>query len=172
MIVFTLSHATLKEHLINNQVVIYSTAYKYGDVYVQSSCCSHFCCVQQFHQIWRFSLSRCNYNNTDHCIPALFSCSLSLTQLLSLALWFLVVKWGNRTELSLISHCTYTGAASSWSEWGSWSSCSRTCNGGTRIRQRTCTNGFTCAGSNIDTEQCNTNQCSGTSTDQFMNCVI
>ena len=51
-----------------------------------------------------------------------------------------------------------------WGGWGSWSSCSRTCNGGTRSRRRTCMGGFNCAGSNIDTEDCNTRRCRGNQT--------
>lgn len=48
---------------------------------------------------------------------------------------------------------------SSWSNWGSWSACSRTCNGGTRSRLRTCEGGSNCQGSNIEEEPCNTQSC-------------
>lgn len=48
---------------------------------------------------------------------------------------------------------------SSWSNWGSWSACSRTCNGGTRSRLRTCVGGSNCQGSNIQEEPCNRQSC-------------
>ncbi|KAK3095541.1 hypothetical protein FSP39_015906, partial [Pinctada imbricata] len=52
-----------------------------------------------------------------------------------------------------------------WSDWGSWGSCSLTCGGGTRSRDRTCTNptpigtGSTCSGDSTSTESCNTQNC-------------
>lgn len=53
----------------------------------------------------------------------------------------------------------YIDSGGSWSDWGSWSSCSQTCNGGRRSRTRTCEDGADCEGSNIDIEQCNTQAC-------------
>ena len=57
------------------------------------------------------------------------------------------------------SHTHSDGAVASWSSWGAWSPCSRTCNQGERTRIRTCIGGTTCQGSNIDRERCNTNPC-------------
>ena len=45
---------------------------------------------------------------------------------------------------------------SSWGEWGSWGECSMTCQGGTRLRRRQCTNGNDCPGSNVEVQYCNT----------------
>lgn len=56
---------------------------------------------------------------------------------------------------------TATPAPVSWGQWSSWSSCSRTCNGGTRSRVRSCQNGDTCAGSNFEQQECNTFGCPG-----------
>ena len=52
-----------------------------------------------------------------------------------------------------------TAESANWSTWGAWSSCSRTCNGGTRTRQRSCQGGTTCSGSNIEEQTCNTQAC-------------
>ncbi|CAD6215680.1 GSCOCG00000493001-RA-CDS [Cotesia congregata] len=57
-----------------------------------------------------------------------------------------------------------------WSPWGSWNSCSRNCNGGIRIRKRTCdkppssTASSTpeCSGCSFQIEDCNTHSCSET----------
>ena len=55
----------------------------------------------------------------------------------------------------------------SWSEWGNWSTCSHTCGGGVRSRYCNCSDpvpqygGDDCAGSEWDTDQCNTNPCPG-----------
>lgn len=48
-------------------------------------------------------------------------------------------------------------SASSWSSWGSWGECSSTCQGGTRMRQRTCQNGNSCPGASIEVVYCNSN---------------
>lgn len=54
-----------------------------------------------------------------------------------------------------------------WSGWRPWSSCTRTCAGGSQRRSRTCTNppprngGANCQGSNFQARQCNTNRCPG-----------
>ncbi|XP_022084521.1 sushi, von Willebrand factor type A, EGF and pentraxin domain-containing protein 1-like [Acanthaster planci] len=52
-----------------------------------------------------------------------------------------------------------------WSEWTEWSDCSRSCEGGTQTRRRSCTNprpaygGSTCDGPTSETQQCNTGPC-------------
>jgi hypothetical protein len=54
-----------------------------------------------------------------------------------------------------------------YSDWGEWSSCSVTCGGGTRTRNRTCTNpipqenGKNCSGlgSAVDNEFCQNQSC-------------
>jgi hypothetical protein len=53
-----------------------------------------------------------------------------------------------------------------WSEWSPWENCSHTCNGGERVRYRTCKNDtskcnqpLTCDGSDKQIEPCNTIQC-------------
>ncbi|XP_022801546.1 uncharacterized protein LOC111339216 [Stylophora pistillata] len=56
-------------------------------------------------------------------------------------------------------------AKGNWAPWSRWSSCSASCNGGTRTRKRSCTNppptngGVRCHGSNSQTQLCNTNRC-------------
>ena len=49
----------------------------------------------------------------------------------------------------------------SWSSWGAWSSCSRSCNGGTQTRRRSCVGGASCPGTNIQTANCNAQSCPG-----------
>ncbi|XP_035740718.1 semaphorin-5A-like isoform X1 [Vespa mandarinia] len=55
-----------------------------------------------------------------------------------------------------------------WSPWGAWNACSRPCNGGIRIRRRTCDNpsprkgGAECIGCDFQVEECNTQQCGET----------
>ena len=52
-----------------------------------------------------------------------------------------------------------------WSEWGNWTECSVTCEGGTRMRSRVCDNpttegaGANCAGNITNIEECNTQRC-------------
>ncbi|CAG5103994.1 Oidioi.mRNA.OKI2018_I69.chr1.g1035.t1.cds [Oikopleura dioica] len=45
-----------------------------------------------------------------------------------------------------------------WSEWSEWSTCSKTCGGGTRIRNRYCQNG-PCLGDKEEGEVCNKEKC-------------
>ena len=53
-------------------------------------------------------------------------------------------------------------SGSSWAEWGSWSGCSTTCQGGTRLRRRQCSNGNDCTGSNVEVQYCNSDiPCNG-----------
>ncbi|EDO48338.1 predicted protein, partial [Nematostella vectensis] len=52
-----------------------------------------------------------------------------------------------------------------WSEYGPWSVCSKSCGGGERYRERTCTNpspvngGKTCDGIGMQSETCNAHAC-------------
>lgn len=52
-----------------------------------------------------------------------------------------------------------------WSSWSGWSSCSKSCGGGTQTRTRSCTNpspscdGASCSGSTSDSKSCNTQAC-------------
>ena len=54
-----------------------------------------------------------------------------------------------------------------WGRFSSWSTCSRTCGGGTRTRQRECNNpppsngGLDCVGDATRERNCNTNACPG-----------
>ena len=52
-----------------------------------------------------------------------------------------------------------------WSEWSSWTQCSKTCGGGIKARERSCTNppqkgnGQSCAGEVEETGACSENPC-------------
>ena len=52
-----------------------------------------------------------------------------------------------------------------WSPWSTWSSCSRSCGGGSRNRDRSCTppiaEGRPCSGRAQDEEECGTERCPG-----------
>ncbi|XP_013412332.1 signal peptide, CUB and EGF-like domain-containing protein 3 [Lingula anatina] len=72
---------------------------------------------------------------------------------------------GRSTELCILKPCPIHGG---WSSWGSWSSCTHFCGGGTRKRYRSCTNptpqhgGNDCSTSILShthTEQCNVQPC-------------
>lgn len=55
----------------------------------------------------------------------------------------------------------------SWSSWKLWNSCTVTCGGGSRIRNRSCDDpaplfaGKPCSGSGQETEICNSKSCPG-----------
>ncbi len=50
-----------------------------------------------------------------------------------------------------------------WDQWAEWGPCTETCGGGTRERTRDCigpyNGGQSCQGLNVDTENCNTQEC-------------
>ncbi|XP_013406579.1 A disintegrin and metalloproteinase with thrombospondin motifs 3 [Lingula anatina] len=50
-------------------------------------------------------------------------------------------------------------SAPSWGPWGGWSTCTRTCGGGTLSRDRACEGGSSCLGVSSETQECNTNEC-------------
>ena len=55
-----------------------------------------------------------------------------------------------------------------WSDWGAFSKCSKSCGGGIRTSERTCTDpapqhgGKSCSGVSARSEECNTRSCPGT----------
>jgi len=51
-----------------------------------------------------------------------------------------------------------------WSNWGPWTSCSKSCGGGRFSRQRSCAGGTACSGESVDERLCNSNTCSVTVT--------
>ena len=61
-----------------------------------------------------------------------------------------------------------------WADWSEWSSCNVTCEGGIRIKHRTCTNphpkfgGLPCVGSDSVTSVCNDNPCPSTLLDLLL----
>ena len=52
-------------------------------------------------------------------------------------------------------------AEASWSTWGSWSSCTKTCGRGRSDRYRSCSGGSTCPGDGSEARWCNNNSCPG-----------
>lgn len=50
-------------------------------------------------------------------------------------------------------------AEMTWSNWGSWTTCSRTCGGGRSNRQRSCAGGTSCSGVRVEERLCNSNAC-------------
>ncbi|OWF44661.1 SCO-spondin-like [Mizuhopecten yessoensis] len=68
---------------------------------------------------------------------------------------------------SVTKSCTKSACPvdGNWASWGSWTSCTNTCGGGTKTRTRTCSNparangGADCAGSGSDQTSCNTQSC-------------
>ena len=61
--------------------------------------------------------------------------------------------------------CLYFIVDGSWSDWGAWSNCDKTCGGGTSIRTKECNNpapsggGFVCVGPGQESEACNAQAC-------------
>ena len=48
-----------------------------------------------------------------------------------------------------------------WSNWGSWTTCTKSCGGGRSERQRSCTGALTCSGVSVEERLCNSNSCPG-----------
>lgn len=52
-----------------------------------------------------------------------------------------------------------------WSDWQQWSECTKSCDGGTQYRQRTCKvpqfGGADCLGNNSESRLCNLQPCQG-----------
>lgn len=59
-----------------------------------------------------------------------------------------------------------------WTDWGVWSSCTKSCGSGYRYKQRYCLHGFTCEGPPDLRESCNTEPChkEETCTDKYSFC--
>ena len=66
-----------------------------------------------------------------------------------------------------------TAVDGSWSIWGIWSSCSRTCGAGVKRRDRDCDDpqpqngGDDCSGSDEQTQFCEESQCAGITKNTF-----
>ena len=64
-----------------------------------------------------------------------------------------------------------------WSEWGDWSTCSKTCGGGEQSRNRECNNPVTayfgedCDGDLEETQTCNPIECAGLTFEQIQQIV-
>ncbi|XP_053693670.1 hemicentin-1-like isoform X2 [Sabethes cyaneus] len=71
---------------------------------------------------------------------------------------------GSESEIQIckIRECIVDGG---WSDWGSWSKCSKPCGVGVRHRKRSCTNpepkngGNECEGENIEVDKCSSKSC-------------
>ncbi|CAC5375287.1 unnamed protein product [Mytilus coruscus] len=72
-----------------------------------------------------------------------------------------------KVELSIKTWERYTSFDGGWSTYGSWSTCSKSCGGGTRFRNRTCSNpiasngGKNCRGGTRETNACGIKPCLG-----------
>ena len=64
-------------------------------------------------------------------------------------------------SLFISSHSNPNILPPGWSEWSSWGPCSSECDGGFRVRSRTCLNSDTvqCEGVDEEYEACNTFTC-------------
>ncbi|KAL2085236.1 hypothetical protein ACEWY4_018556 [Coilia grayii] len=76
---------------------------------------------------------------------------------------------GCSTDVDLLRSGRITGLTvnGGWSQWSSWSQCSRDCNQGLRSRKRTCSSpkpkygGLTCQGPAQEYQECNMTPCPG-----------
>ncbi|XP_041371108.1 netrin receptor UNC5A-like [Gigantopelta aegis] len=69
--------------------------------------------------------------------------------------------------LCVLKYYVYFTVHGGWGNWTDWDQCSLTCGGGTQTRRRRCNNpaptqpeGKTCSGSDSQTRDCNTEECS------------
>ena len=78
-------------------------------------------------------------------------------------IWELVECWQGVfyqiPSLLYVACCTGSSTIGHWSEWGPWSVCSASCNGGTQTRTRRCVWDMSCPGSNIQRRICNEASC-------------
>ena len=64
----------------------------------------------------------------------------------------------------LFGHLPFEGVDCEWGAWSHWSSCSQTCGGGFKTKNRSIVTvpqngGSACTGNNVESEQCNTQLC-------------
>ena len=81
---------------------------------------------------------------------------------------FVLLKKGARWQtISIPPKLLHLPVDGGWSEFGDWSTCSKTCGGGTKTRTRTCTDpapnhgGADCVGEDTESQNCNTHFCPG-----------
>ena len=73
-----------------------------------------------------------------------------------------MMKFVSNTDLRYFCAFSVDGG---WTNWGSYSPCTKSCGGGTHFRERSCTNprpangGKTCIGTARESHSCNTNPC-------------
>ena len=87
-----------------------------------------------------------------------YSTYVNYCRLMHAAVYVLSVKLNNGNLMNTIIIIVPT-----WTSWGSWSGCSRSCGGGRYNRERQCINGTTCPGSGIQFHNCNMEPCNPSS---------
>ena len=81
-------------------------------------------------------------------------------------------QWRTRKQKKILMKCLiicfrYFVVDGNFTEWGAWSKCSQTCENGTQVRFRSCTNpppafgGRDCMGPTNETRACNDGPCPG-----------
>jgi len=75
-------------------------------------------------------------------------------------------SWVAVTDDRILLCCSDVTVPGGWSGWSLWSSCSRSCGGGSQVRNRTCRNQFDCwdddGNGSIQSRSCNIQACPGT----------